>query len=116
MTTTRLVAALLIAGAALGAPPAGAQHLAPPPDATGGPEERAALDLTLGLTLRADGFRLGGRVFGPHGVWSGWLDGRIRPDGFALDGRVQDGERATDFRLDAEIVERLLRGGPGSSL
>ncbi len=115
MTTIRLVAALLIAGAALGAPPAGAEHLTPPPDATG-PEERAALDLTLGLTLRADGFRLGGQVLGPHGVWSGWLDGRVRPGGFALDGRVQDGERATDFRLDAEIVERLLRGGPGSSL
>lgn len=116
MKTIRLVAAFLVAGLALGAPPARAEHLTRQPDAARPAKERRALDVDLNMKLGSGGFRLGGRLSAPHGVWGGWLDGKVRPDGFTLDGRVQAGERTRDFRLNADIGEWLLRGWPGPSL
>ncbi|MGH7391873.1 MAG: hypothetical protein ACREM3_20815 [Candidatus Rokuibacteriota bacterium] len=115
MKTSRLVAAVVIAVLAVGAVPARAEHLTRQPDAARPAEGRHPLDMDLNVKLGAGGFRLGGRLSGPHGVWGGRLDGKVRPDGFTLDGRVQDGERTRDFRLNADIGEWRLRGGPGSS-
>lgn len=78
--------------------------------------ERRTFDVDVDVQLGADGFRLGGRVSGPQGVWGAWLNGTVRRDGFTLDGRLQRPDRATNFRLDADVVERPRRARPGRSL
>ena len=62
-------------------------------------------DLDLGLRIAPDGFSLSGRVFRPEGVFGAWLNGRLRRDGLSLDGRVQEGDRARNFRLDLDLWE-----------
>jgi hypothetical protein len=62
-----------------------------------------AADLDLKLRVGPDGFRLGGRLAGPAGVWGLWLDGLVRGEGFTLDGRLQEPGRVLEFRLDAEL-------------
>jgi len=59
--------------------------------------------LDLGVTLGRDGFRLGARLFSALGVYGAWLNGQTRPDGFTVDGRLQQPDRAYNFRLNAEI-------------
>lgn len=123
MKATWLIAASLVAWVALGVPAADAEHLTLQPDAAGSAEQRlpssegrGTLDVDVDVTLDVDGFRLGGRVLGPRGVWGAWLNGTARRGGFTLDGRLQRPDRATNFKLDADIFERLLRGRAGSSL
>lgn len=106
--TCALIAALVLATAALA-----------PAAALAGEErtgERRAFDVDIDLKLGADGFRLGGRVFGPAGVWGTWVNGRLRRDGFTIDGRVQDPDRATNFRLNVDVWEWLVRGRPPLAL
>lgn len=103
--------------------PARAEHLTLAPAEPTATEERRTpsegrptVDINIDIKLGTDGFRMGGRVTSPQGVWGGWLNGTIRPDGFTLDGRVQDPDRATNFKLNADVLEWLLRGWPGGSL
>jgi hypothetical protein len=106
-----VIAGTLLAAGTLAAAPARAEHLT-----LQSAEEHGTFDLDVDLKLGADGFRLGGRLLGPKGVWGAWLNGRVRRDGFTLDGRVQDPDKATNFRFDADITEWLRRGWPGTSL
>lgn len=73
---------------------------APPPDSS------LDIDLKMGL----NGFRLGGRLFGRDGYAGGaWLNGQARPDGFSLDGRVEQNGRAHKFKMNVDIDEWLGR-------
>jgi hypothetical protein len=72
--------------------------------------EAKSHDLDISLKLGLDGFRLGGRFFGSHGVAGLWLNGERRADGFSVDGRVQsDTGRAFNFKLDAEAMDAATR-------
>jgi hypothetical protein len=127
--TAALIGAVLVAGA-LAAQPARAEHmtLVPPSEQTSegpaapsieGARERAAAPsdrLDLDVSLGRDGFRLGARFFGASGVWGAWLNGQTRPDGFELDGRVQQPTRGYGFTINAEIdawarraLDRIVR-------
>ena len=72
-----------------------------PRDATSrlNPSDLFDVDIKVG----ADGFRLGARVFGASGVWGAWVNGQSRPDGFTLDGRVQQPDRGYNFKVNADI-------------
>jgi hypothetical protein len=71
-------------------------------------------DLDIEVKVGRDHFRLGGQLFGPNGVAGAWLNGRLRPWGLSLDGRVQpDGKRAFNFKFDAEVLDWLRLGGLG---
>ncbi len=72
-------------------------------EGAGAVERRPSSTLDLGLRISRDGFRLGARLFGASGVYGAWLNGQTRPDGFSLDGRVQNPDRAFDFTLNADI-------------
>ena len=65
------------------------------------PERTPTVD--LGVTFGRDSFRLGARLFSALGVYGAWLNGQTRPDGFSLDGRLQNPERSYNFKLNAEI-------------
>jgi hypothetical protein len=92
--------AIALAGAA---PPAGAEHR--------GTEPGGALDLGVDFGVGAEGFRLGGRLTGPDGVWGLGLGGRPRRQGFTLEGWLEEGGRTRGFTLDAEIT-RWWRSRP----
>lgn len=78
------------------------------PDDSASREPASTLDLEL--KVGKDAFRLGGRVFGPGGVAGAWLNGQMRPDGFALDGRVQnEAGRAYNFKVNAGMVDVITR-------
>jgi hypothetical protein len=70
------------------------------------------VDVTLHVHVDADGFRLGARFSGEQGVSGAWLDGQLRPDGLALDGRVEGSGRVYSFKLDAAVL-RALAGAVG---
>jgi len=117
VTTTLAGVALLVGIVSAGSARAEHMTLVPPSEQTAertGPSgsdatlERKAPPtpsdlLDLDVKLGADSFRLGARVFGATGVWGAWLNGQSRPDGFGLDGRVQQPERAYNFKMNAEI-------------
>jgi len=78
------------------------------PDASESRDTDSTLDIDL--KLGKDTFRLGGRVFGSHGVAGAWLNGQRRPNGFAIDGRVQhEGGRAYNFTINADVLDLLTR-------
>ncbi|MGH2669374.1 MAG: hypothetical protein ACRDH5_09715 [bacterium] len=83
--------------------------LAAPASAEDTPRPSTSTDLNVDLKFDRDGFRLGGQLFGLDAVYGAWLNGQIRRDGLTLDGRVQDGGRAFNFKLNAEFTEWLLR-------
>ena len=85
----------------LAAASAAEQNEAPP---------RPSVDLNVDLKVGRDGFRLGGQLFGPDGVWGAWLNGALREGGFTLDGRVQEPGRAFKFKMNADIDGSLLGG------
>ena len=104
-----VLAVALVIGA--GAAPAVAEHMTLMPPRADEPGPRATTDRTvdLGFTIGRDSFRLGARLLG-YGVW---LNGQTRPEGFSLDGRVENPERAYNFTMNAEIdawARRLLDG------
>lgn len=101
--TNALIAVPLLAGALLmlTATPARADHMGAAP--------QRSIDLNVDLRLGADGFRLGGQLLGLEGVYGAWLNGQFGQGGFTLDGRFQEPERAFNFKLDADIAEKLLR-------
>ena len=109
-----IVAVVAIAVAA-NVGPAAAEHLTlveSSRDATVAPPESSNLDVQLKVGL--DGFRFGSRFFGPKGVAGAWLNGERRPNGFALDGRLQsDSGRALNFKLDAEALDWATRAAWG---
>ena len=110
---TKLVPVIVIVAAlALTAWPAGAEHMTlvdPPADAA---VKAPTPSLDVDIKLGAQGFRLGGRLSGSSGVAGAWLNGQIKPEGFALDGRVQsDTGRAYNFKLDADLSELMTRAG-----
>jgi hypothetical protein len=103
-----LVTALVAAVAVL---PAAAEHGPGTADEQRlGSERATSTDLDLQLELGLGGVRLGGRVFGRDGVAGAWLNGRLGPDGFAVDGRVEreDGS-AWNFTLDAEAMDEAAK-------
>ena len=127
MTSGRLMIAGLLAVLAA-AVPARAEHNGAAPEFSARElydERGSRLDvpgsehsLDLNLRLGRDGFRLGSRLFGPQGYTGGaWLNGRLRPDGFRLDGRVEHDGKSHDFKLDADFDDwwqRLLRWKGGT--
>ena len=92
------VTATLILGAVC---PARADHSAG--------ELQTSVELKLGFRFGRDGFSLGSRVNGPSGPWDLWLDGRLRPGGFSLDGQFQDSKRGYDLRFDGNLSESPRR-------
>jgi len=107
---TSLVVAAIVVGCAL---PASAEHLTQVDPSTGALKEPTAESRTLDIDIKLGGnaFRIGGRILGDKGVTGAWLNGQLRPDGFALDGRVQgDTGRAYNFKVDADVLDLLVRG------
>jgi hypothetical protein len=104
-----VVLTLVFAMILIAAPPARAEHMT----FAGGPEAPAPDgDRTLDVQVRVgkDGFRMGGRLLGGVGVPGAWLNGQLRRDGFAIDGRVQnDKGRAYNFKFDAALDDLLPR-------
>jgi hypothetical protein len=66
----------------------------------------AAADTGLDLRLDRDGFRIGGRVWGPGGPYGAWLSGGLRGRGLTLGGGVETPRRFWDFRLDTDLDTR----------
>lgn len=93
-------ATLIAAGLALlvVAGPAWAEHGAEP----------GSVDLNVDLRVDSDGFRLGGQLLGLGKVYGAWLNGRMRADGLSVDGRVQEGGRAFNFKFNADFARRWL--------
>jgi hypothetical protein len=90
---------------------AGADHPGGSPASDGvaidGP---AGTSLDLSLKLGPRSFRFASRLFGRDGYAGGaWLNGEARSDGFSMDGRVEHGGKAHDFKLDADIDEWVRR-------
>ena len=110
---TKLVPVIVVVAAlVLPAWPAGAEHMTlvdPPTEAS---VKAPTPSLDVDIKLGAQGFRIGGRLFGSSGVAGAWLNGQIKPEGFSLDGRVQsDTGRAYNFKLDADVMDWLGRAG-----
>jgi hypothetical protein len=107
---SRLVIMLLVfAMMVVAAPVARAEHMtfAGEPDVAASDPGRT---LDVQVRLGKDWFRMGGRLLGGVGVPGAWLNGQIRPDGFAIDGRVQnDTGRAYNFKFDAALDDLLSR-------
>jgi hypothetical protein len=115
-----LVMAVLVTAAAA---PARGEHMtlmSPATEAPGAPvvpdtapSASRMPSVDLDLALGPDGFRLGARFFSALGMYGAWLNGRTRPDGFSLDGRVQDPDGAYSFRMNADVNAwpRRLRDG-----
>lgn len=61
------------------------------------------------LRVRGDEFHLGAEVSGFRRLYGAWLSGARRPGGLTLRGRVLDGDRAREFRLDAEVDDWFPR-------
>lgn len=103
MRLTAIVTFGILTGIALAWSPARAEHMT-----LVNPPRSSNLEVTLKFGL--DGFRLGGRLFGERGVAGLWLNGERRPNGLALDGRLQsDSGRAFNFKLDAETMDAATR-------
>src|SRR5262245_65678085 len=65
-------------------------------------------DLDIELKIGQDFFRLGGHVLGPGGVASGWLNGRLRPGGFSVDGRLKpETGRRYNLKFDVDGLVRV---------
>ena len=106
MTRTAIALGLGLTLAA--AAPAWAEHNTA---VTGSPRaaaEETETTLDLSLKIGADGFRLGTRLFGVDGVHGAWINGRVLPYGFSLDGRVQGDGRTHNFKMNLDL-EDLLR-------
>jgi hypothetical protein len=72
-------------------------------------------DLEIELKIGQDFFRLGGHVPGPGGVASGWLNGRLLPGGFSVDGRLKpETGRPYNFKFDVDGLDRLATMGTGT--
>jgi hypothetical protein len=110
-----LVAGMLAIAALAPAVPAVAEHmtaLEPRPESSeegGASPAREPVGLDLDLRVGADGFRLGGRVVGPRGVYGAWLNGQLRRGGATLDGRLQGDARVYNFKLDTDGLDALGR-------
>jgi hypothetical protein len=89
------LAVVLVAGLSI---PAMAEH----------GEVQTSVDLNIDFKMTRDGFRLGGQLLGLDRPFGAWLNGEVRSDGLKLDGRLQDGARAFNFKLDADIARWLL--------
>jgi hypothetical protein len=84
--------------------------LATEPDGTTVDASRTPSSLDINLKLGLNGFRFGTRLFGRDGYAGGaWLNGETRPDGFSLDGRLEHGSKAHNFKLNADIDEWVRR-------
>jgi len=94
----RLIAAGLAVMLAGWVAPAWAEHA----------EQSSTADLNVDLRVNRDGFRLGGELLGLGHTYGAWLNGEVYPDGVRLDGRVQNGDRAFTFKLNADIARWLL--------
>jgi hypothetical protein len=103
-----IASALVVLGVAI---PAGADDGAgapvPPGVAIDGPVD-SSLDVNLKLGL--NGFRFASRIFGRGGYAGGaWLNGEARRDGFSVDGRVEHGGKAHNFKFNADFDEWVSR-------
>ena len=102
---------LVVMATVLGmAVPACAEHmtLVDQPGAADVRASEPSRTLDLDIKLGANAFRIGGRWFGEAGVGGAWLNGKVGPNGFSLDGRVQgDTGRAYNFKVDAEVTQWL---------
>jgi hypothetical protein len=89
------LAVILIGGLSV---PAAAEH----------GELNTSVDLNVDFKVTRDGFRLGGQLLGLGRPYGAWLNGEVRSDGLTLDGRLQDGSRAFNFKLNADMARWLL--------
>jgi hypothetical protein len=101
-----LVAAVIAGVVALTAMPAFADHLTLDPGARG--SATRPFDADVNARMESDGFHVGGRLFGFGQALGGWLRGRVKDGGIALDGQVQ-GDRTWNFRLDADPRRPSIR-------
>lgn len=71
-------------------------------------EERGepATTLRFNLRLGADTFAMNGSLLGPAGMFRARLNGRLSPDGLALDGELQRDAQTLSFGLDARADGR----------
>jgi hypothetical protein len=75
----------------------------------------SSTNLNLDLKIGKGGFRLGGQLFGLGGVWGAWVNGERRADGgFTVDGRLQQPDRAFNFKINADIENWLRDLWPGT--
>jgi hypothetical protein len=104
---TALVLGMLVVmsvGSAYGDP------LVTEPDGTAVDAPKMPSSLDINLKLGLNGFRFGTRLFGRDGYAGGaWLNGETRPDGFSLDGRLEHGGKARNFKFNADIDEWVRR-------
>ena len=75
-------------------------------------EVHSSVDLNVDFKMTPDGFRLGGKLLGLKQAYEAWVNGQVRSDGLSLDGRVQEGARAFNFKFNADI-DRALLGSRG---
>ncbi len=107
MMRNGLIAAVMLAGLVT---PVWAEHNAP----NDAPSK--SVDLDVDLRMHRDGFRLGGQLLGLSQAYRGWLNGEVRPDGVTLDGRLQEGDRAFNFKFNADMPWWLLRALGGNPI
>jgi len=102
---------VVMACTVLATSPAWAEHNGPAPS-------RDAVDVNIDLKFFNDGFRLGGTIAGLEGVYGAWFNGKIRPDGLSVDGRVQHPDRTYNFKINADVADWLRRslGGFGDGI
>jgi len=98
---------LVVSGASASAEPRGLVT-DPAGPTVAAPKTPSSLDIDLELGL--NGFRFGTRLFGRDGYAGGaWLNGETRPDGFSIDGRLEHGGKAHNFKFNADIDEWMRR-------
>src|SRR5262245_1957850 len=71
-------------------------------------EVHSSVDLKVDVKVTPDGFHLGGQLLGLKQAYEAWVKGQVRPNGLSLDGRLQDGARAFNFKLNADIDRALM--------
>jgi hypothetical protein len=110
MKTALVLGMLLLLLVSVGPAHADPRGLVTEPDGAtvDAPKTPSSLDINLKLGL--NGFRFGTRLFGRDGYAGGaWLNGETRPDGFSIDGRLEHGGKAHNFKFNADIDEWMRR-------
>ncbi|HYE92088.1 MAG TPA: DUF167 domain-containing protein [Terriglobales bacterium] len=102
----RLAAVVAVVAVLSVAAPAAADHLRLDPGAR--PLAPRPFDADVSVRTEDGGFSIGGRLSGFGQTLGAWLRGRVHEGGLTLDGRL-DGERAWNFRLDADPRGPSLR-------
>ena len=108
MKTALVLGMLLVVS--VGSAYADPRALVTEPDGATVDAKKTPSSLDIDLELGLNGFRFGTRLFGRDGYAGGaWLNGETRPHGFSLDGRLEHGGKAHNFKFNADIDEWVRR-------